>query len=411
LELNKDSLLAGICFGLAYLVRPEAIAYPFLASLAILVVAVTEKKDLKTALLACGMVLGSFALLAAPYVWFLSVRTGHFRVEGKKNINLTISQRMNRGQSYLQAAYGIGPDFEEEGPLLNPNRFVGKPPAMSARTFANYFLEAAKRNKGVLYKEVLPSYGFGPVLMTMVVLGLFGSPWNAKRFLSEGYLLLMVSFFLLLMLSLHIFLYRYAFPLLPFLLLWAAKGIDELSKWIVATARLIKCRVLPNPARVGTTARWAVSVILLILAFAGLRDVGEFEQAKPRFRPVKEAGLWLRSYRSGPKRIMNTNDTIPFYAEGLELEFPYCDSPLALAYIRRKNPDFIVLNAMHGVRSRPYMEDWIKSGIPDGHAQLVYQTGESLEEKILIYHWKGEPISQTERPEGAHASHSQGRVL
>jgi hypothetical protein len=150
-----------------------------------------------------------------------------------------------------------------------------------------------------------------------------------------------------------------------------------------------------------------VSVILLILASAGLRDVGEFEQAKPKYGAVKEAGLWLQSYRSGPKRIMNTNDTITFYVQGLELEFPYCDSPLALAYIRQKNPDFIVLNALHGVRSRPYMEDWIKNGIPDRHAQLVYQTGKSLEEKILIYHWAGEPATETQWPGGARASPSQ----
>lgn len=385
-EAKWAALFAGGCFGLAYLVRPEAIVLAPLVCLAILAVALMEHKSFVKGLLSCGMLLVSFGVLAAPYVAFLSSHTGHLRVEGKKNINLTISQRMNQGKSYLQAAYGISDDLREDGPLLDPDGFVDKAPAMSAKDALGYFLAAASRNKAVLYSEIFPSYVFGPILIAMVILGLFARPWNGRRTVSELYLLLVFSFFFLLMLSIHVFFFRYAIPILPFLILWCAKGIDGFGKWAGGTARLVKWQTFLQPRSFQRTASWGVCAALLALAFIGMRGIGEFEQAKPKYQPVKEAGLWIRNY-GGSKRIMSTNDTITFYASGTEFEFPYCDSSLALAYIHQKKVDFIALNALHGLRSRPYMEEWIKNGIPDPHAQLVFQSGQRPEEKVLIYRW------------------------
>ena len=50
-------------------------------------------------------------------------------------------------------------------------------------------------------------------------------------------------------------------------------------------------------------------------------------------------------------------------------------------------PDFISLNGEWNVHARPYLAEWIEKGIPDSRAELVWHTGDKLEEKVAIYRW------------------------
>ena len=385
----RNSILCGMCLGLAYLTRPEGIALPVLVCVAIILVALFEQKGPKTAAVACLLVLTSFAVVATPYVAFLSYHTGRFRVEGKSDIVFSITQRMNSGMNYLEATHGISRDLTDEGPGLKEGVFLtGTSHPESLRDSIRYALEATKRNISPLYNTVFNGRPFGsPILIGLVIVGLFREAWSRQRLIQEGFLLLVLCFFVALVLQVHGLQFRYAFPVLPFLILWAAKGMEELSKWVKTTTISAGFGSLGGAKRIENAVRWALGIAVLALAVAGTRDVGEFEQANPRHLSVKQAGLWLRGYAPGPKRIMDLGAVIPYYASGSLVDLPYTDSATALRYVARKKPDFIVLNGQWSVQARPYLAEWIENGIPDPRAKLVWHTGDKLEEKVAIYRW------------------------
>ena len=393
LERVKDNILSGVCFGLAYLTRPEAILYPISLVLVISLVTLADTEKFKKAVLAFGVLLFSFALLAAPYVIFLSIHIGQIRIEGKSAINYAIAQRMNLGMSYTEASYGLSEDLREEGPILNPNIFIrSSSPPTDPQAIIPYILAAAARNIGPLF-GFLRSRSFGDIiLLSLVLFGLCRRAWRPQRLMYEGVLLLSVALHVGLLLSVYP-MYRYMFPLLPFLILWTAKGIDELCGWARSTAANVRCRFLPSPKSIEAWVRFMLIVSLLTFSATGVRDVYDFDQAKAKYLSVKDAGLWLGQYRSGPKRIMDVEAIISYYAEGSLLSFPFAQSLTSLRYIEAKSPDFIVLKG-HQVGSRPYMEEWIRNGIPDGRAELIYEKGDALEEKIIIYRWKLGQIGQ-----------------
>ena len=52
--------------------------------------------------------------------------------------------------------------------------------------------------------------------------------------------------------------------------------------------------------------------------------------------------------------------------------------------------DFIVLDSRY-VGSLPVLSDWIKQGIPDQRAQLIYEAGADVNNRVAIYRWKKPP--------------------
>ena len=66
------------------------------------------------------------------------------------------------------------------------------------------------------------------------------------------------------------------------------------------------------------------------------------------------------------------------------LPLPDADGPLALEYVRSKDPDFIALTHEDPHRA-PYLEDWLQGGIAG--APLVYRAGRGRDE-VSIYDWK-----------------------
>ena len=82
---------AGLCFGLAYLVRPEGALY--LVGLVVIVVfmIVTGRERIGTALPWLGAAVLVFVVVVAPYVWYLAEVWGHFTLSGKIDHNLPLS--------------------------------------------------------------------------------------------------------------------------------------------------------------------------------------------------------------------------------------------------------------------------------------------------------------------------------
>lgn len=212
----------------------------------------------------------------------------------------------------------------------------------------------------------------------LVLAGILRPRWAERKWLQEGLLLGGAGLTLVILLSLRFVWGRYLFPFLPFLVLWAAAGVDSISAWI---ARWVPQTLAPRTAM---ASRTLLTAALLLWALLGLPKEGELAEAKLSY--VKEAGLWLNAYKPGPKNLMAVGSTVPYYANGTEFYLPYTDSTRALAYIHRKKPDFIVLQADE-LETRPYMSDWFEHTIPDRCAQLIRHTEGPVPHQIKIYQW------------------------
>jgi len=88
---HGSSALAGIAFGLAYLVRVEGLLLPMTTVPLLLIV---NWRRLGRAAVTSGVLLACFLIVAAPYVAFLWVETGTFRFEAKGPVFFVVLRRM-----------------------------------------------------------------------------------------------------------------------------------------------------------------------------------------------------------------------------------------------------------------------------------------------------------------------------
>ena len=230
--------LVGIFWGLAYVTRPEAIGLLVLTVFLVCVSGFILRRRSWKIIQSSGIIIASFGLIAIPYLGFLRTQTGKFILEAKSKLNYTIGTRFNSGMPYNQAAWGISQDLAEEGPLRESYRYAAfSPYPTDLLTLARYVATTAMRNKEGVYQTLVSSYaGFGPFLLVLVFLGWFGEDWNQHRLIAEMFLFCILIFMILILLSAHLLQFRYFLPILPLVLIWASKGIDQLSQWAKNTA-------------------------------------------------------------------------------------------------------------------------------------------------------------------------------
>jgi hypothetical protein len=381
-----DAVLAATFFTCGYLTRQEAIPFLLVAGFWILVRSFLTCNALRQALIACLVMGLAFALLAAPYVVYLSVHTGRLRIEAKNGINFLIAKKQMAGIPHRVAAFGIDDNLNVEGPMLDPNKFVGRSLSMSFSDFWTYAKNSAFVNSHWLYFDILLSIAFGsPFLLFLVVLGLFQKPWDTSRVFRELFLLSMFTYVLVILLLAHMYQARYTFILLPFLTIWAANGLSALVDWGTMTAATFRGG-RSNARFVGMIVAGVTLASVAMASSRGVRTISEFAWSEPPYLPVKTAGLWLKGYQPGPKSIMADACAFPYYAGGTQILFPVASAGLVLRYIEHKSPDFIVMYN-HERWASPAIASWFDTGIPDPRAQLVYDNGLTGEVAIRIYKW------------------------
>jgi 4-amino-4-deoxy-L-arabinose transferase-like glycosyltransferase len=216
--------LAGLFWGLAYLTRPEGIAYLLLTIIALWVAAWAARKPARLALRASIIVGGVGLLVAAPYVFYLWQQTGEVRLEGKNLVNYTIIKRMEAGMNYNEAAWGIDENLDETGPLLIPTRYAAQSPypfrvADTLRSIVSH----VTHNTSELFQNELASFALGaPVLWVWVIVGWFRRSWDRTRIRKELFVIALAGYLAMLLMLAHVIMFRYVVPLLPFLLVWHA---------------------------------------------------------------------------------------------------------------------------------------------------------------------------------------------
>ena len=384
-----DFFLAGVLFGLSTLSRPEAFAYPLFIILATCIVAVFRKISLLKALRGAALLFGAWLILMAPYAAFQHRHTGQYRFEGKWNINYTLGNRIDAGMGYFQAGFTMDDKLNMVGPLLDSSIYAAYTPySRSLPTKLGYFAHAIRRNWLATYDELYSVDIGGPVTILLVVLGLFGRPWSARRLGHEFILMVMaISIVFLLLTAAHIE-HRYAYPLPVIFLLWAAAGLDVFRDWIVRTVSLMAAAVRPLAGYAAQIALVFACVLLVGFCLVGMRTDWFFMIQQKDFLGIKEAGQWLGAQAPKTKKMFGFEGRVAYYADATIIIFPYADSATALRYLESKNVDYIVLDSLN-IRNMPTMGEWFIRGVPDRRAHLIFESGQGTKDQIKIYRWDG----------------------
>jgi 4-amino-4-deoxy-L-arabinose transferase-like glycosyltransferase len=379
----SSSIAAGALLGIAYLIRPEAFLLAGLFGAAGLIASafVVERRRTIVGSLA---LLGAFVVVAAPNIAFLTYHTGQLRIEAKGTLAYQWGHKINQGMSYSESVAGIGPDLSDQGVFLRPNLEVIRSTSYTPKEYAEFVARAAKRNVAPILRTVTGDASFGsPFLFALVVLGVFGSAWSRRRLLLDGCLVAYALMFALVLLTVQELWFRYFYAMLGMLLFWAAKGADELGAWGEATAQAVVDSAT-IARRTGTALKWLAILLVLGVSARYIPSVEQFEESQKPAR--KAAGQWLARQVPAPARVMGFDLQVPFYAGSDLILLPYADSALALSYIAKRNPNYIVLigGSPGGL---PYTTKWFSDGIPSPNASLVYDEAKPGSERIKIYRW------------------------
>jgi len=370
----------GLSLGLAYLACPQAIVFPLVYGVAFL----SLKRFHQTVTVGrIALLIGIFAILASPYVAFLSVSTGSLRIEGKTIVNNALGRKVLGGSLERVSGYEVTKKLEERGVWMRPNAEVAASPgAAGYRQTLKIALSKGMKNVVTVFLAFSDQYFLGaPLLAPLICLGLFATPWTRARASRELFLLLTVGGSLLTLTTvIHSFQIRYYFVLIPFSLVWGAKGISELSGWVKRTLGKLEWGFAAGWA--GRGAGVAAFVSLLALFAAGADGVETFKADRGvRVSHLRAAGSKL-SRVPGAKVVMDTGTPLAFHAGAKYVPMPWCDGETALRFARKKKVNFVVLKSWEA-NARPYLAEWISNGIPGG--ALVHDSGGWDGSRIRVY--------------------------
>ena len=387
---RHSGLLCGACFGLAYLTRPEAVAGIFVAAAAFVLTAERFGSSIRTALAGTIAPLALTALIAAPYVAYLSHATGGFRLEGKSVMNFVIAERMNAGMSLNEAQFGLGPGAREDGPLLSPNRWILEAPAAIPLSALPEFWVRNARRTAAPVRWMLTGPAFGGLLTAgLAAIGLaWRRRWTPQEVTRELLLVAFVGGYLAILLGQHAMSLQYVVPLLPFMLVWAARGIDIVASLPVAL--LHQASRAAHAAALASSAAIRIVLFLALLAIAArtVPDGGEFKSIQPAEAYRRDAGLWLAHERHGERRVMSASNEVAYYAQATALRLPYATEADALRYLHAKSPDYVVLvHERYATGGDRYHAEWRTRGMTDPAAHLLVRAGPPDDPDFAIYEW------------------------
>jgi 4-amino-4-deoxy-L-arabinose transferase-like glycosyltransferase len=316
--------LAGLGFGLAYLVRPEAVLYlggVFLLAL----IQQIRVPEMRRSWLSIPFMLATFLGAAGPYLLYLRRTLGYWTLSGKVLHNLV--------QDTGMGAAGAG----------DMAFIVRHAATLGQRVIENLFL---------FEKYALPELLPG-IIGFFLLPGLFlGWRWVDGPALIAPLLALCLP--PLATLPFHVEA-RVFLPILPFLLPLAGLGIEAVARWL-------------SPTR---------SVSVLAACLTGLVVVATLPYTlKPMLRPdvgagvYREAAAWIRTSQPADTVIMDRKPFVAFYATRQFVPLPDGGAAELSSAARRAGATVVVLDS-RTLGDRPRLVPLLYQTPPDGLRLLV----------------------------------------
>jgi len=238
MALEDDHLLAfagcGGLLSLAYLTRPEAsIDFVVLLVFFVLVRLVQRRLWTRHTLMRIGAFVVAFAVLSAPYLAWLYVKSGRLLLTGKLGLTYAMGQAvLSRDPAAYDRLIASLDATGREIVWYSPDRFNY---SVLSDLWADPigFAQRTATNAHILLGQLVARTVFPTLLTVPVLLGLVSVAWDRTRLRREAFLATS-ALPVLAFLPFHVEL-RFFSPAFPILLMWAAHGLEGIGAWLAAT--------------------------------------------------------------------------------------------------------------------------------------------------------------------------------
>ncbi len=376
--------LAGICFGAAYLTRPEAIAYVAVAGVVLALVKLSERKLLNRAtLVGLALYAVGFLLFFMPYAYYVYRETGSWMVSEKAGVTFVTGLGLSEGntRAFDEATWGLDSTGREVFFFSRESYDVSMFDAILAypTEFAQLLVRNAIRFVGsLLSSRLLPIY-----LLPLMGLAFFKAAWDKLR--AKGELLLLSSLIPVGVFLLFFIQDRYIATLLPTLVIWLGLGAYELGVWIRETAGNLLGDRLPKS---GALWKFLVAIptvgLLLFFVLMQPRIIAKYTNIGS-FRPAhKTIGLWLKDNIPPESVVMARYPAMAFYADAQWEPTPNAEYAQVLVYARAQGVDYFVLDEEETYDLRPQFAFLLNENMIPPDLDLVH-IDHSARGKLAIF--------------------------
>nr|MBC7244106.1 glycosyltransferase family 39 protein [Chloroflexota bacterium] len=376
-------LLAGICFGLAYLTRPEAVAYVAIGGLLLALVRLFERKLFtRRTLVALTLYVVGFLLLFLPYAYYVARETGSWMISEKAGVTFVTCIGLSEGdtKAFDQATWGLDSTGREVFFFSRESYHVSMWNVIRAypSEFMQLFIRNVRRFINYLLSWRLFSYYFLP----LIGLAFFKRPWD--KFRTKGELLLLASLMPVGVFLLFFIQDRYIATVLPTLVIWLALGAYELGLWLSQTvANLLAGHAL---RRRWLTVLVAVPTLVLLVCLILLQPrIIEDYTTTGSFRPEHKAvGLWLKEHIPQGSTVMSRYPAIAFYADARWKPTPNAKYEQVLSYARANQVDYFVLDELETRELRPQLAFLLNEYATPAELELFHVV-RSTDGKLVVF--------------------------
>lgn len=327
----RHAATLGAVTAFGYLTRPSGLALVLVVLIVWVLLARSERSSWRGFLVPSAITLLTFAVLAAPYVHYISGLMGSFTLTAKSMVNL------------IWITEGPERNYELAGDeLVWVAAMRESTPGQYIAAHWRQFVPAAVKGAQWMITDHL-SHALSLPIALLAFHGFVTGTWDRARCSRE---LPIVLCLLALIAPLSVFgtltpqFGRYLLPIIPISLVWCAKGIFELSD----RARDVG----------GAGSRWpevvqrsAVGLLVLYLVAGTLVGPGmKFARAldRPQLRAIQETGDWLRLHTPSDAVVCTSNNLVAFAAERSSVPEPVSDSVDRIAgYLDRYGVTYLAL--------------------------------------------------------------------
>lgn len=394
-----STILPGLCFGLAYLARPEGAGLVVLTAGLFVLTALFRKGERLRFVGAAVLLILTAVLIAFPYLHFLNQASGEWTLSAKGKANQLGEAILSQYEGEEKAAFLLLSEDNQRllmDQIFHQGNFLelavqSESPRVSSSM--GHFVQKYMSNLFDVLMRAIPEL-LAPFWGVLIVLGLFGAAWSREAGLRNGYLSVFIGAYWFGIVPLFHINLRYLIPFLPFCLIWASQGFLRLTAWVTDTVqtgihtRMPKRLVLVLPG-----------LLLFVLV---LPEVGRLLNSSPwngvRWGDAveeKQAGLWIReqnrhtnTHTNERPVIMSVYHTADFYAGNDRIaetvSLPRNELGRVLAYARHRGVNYLVLSKRYATEYPNLRPLFDGKNIPEGFKK-IYDDRSAPNLRTVIY--------------------------
>ncbi|MFZ1598335.1 MAG: glycosyltransferase family 39 protein [Anaerolineae bacterium] len=366
LEWSETLYALLLVLGLAYLTRVEGALALALVVAWIILRRVAAPGQLGHAGRALMPLLAAFALVAAPYVLWLSLTLDRVTLETKSTLNFVIAGRMAQGESYVDAAYGLDADGRPHGVFLQRTAALSQaqPPDLPPPWSGSRLRQLWDGLRGV--RQEMQLYLVSWLFLVAVAAGILRTLMTRASRPATLYLGSFIGLALLTVALVPQVYTRYLFPLFPLLCVWAGVGVGVGARGLrphapTVTVIIVCVLLLSLPRGSTVSSRRAVDV------------------------DQQRAGVWLAQQApQGGLRILSVHSQVPFYAGAVHVPMPNGSPAQVLTYADAVQAD-VLITSPRKLASRPALQAWREGATLPAPWQAVYRDAEAADGELIVW--------------------------